>query len=132
MNPSIQSIPTEDLVSELRRRRDHLSAALDQADPITPEVRRILLAVADAFGCPVCRLFRRDRTERVTIPRQAAMVLLRSHTGLPYSEIGHLFARDHGTVIHACHTQPGRLLDPDYTRRFRAAEAAVIAAATAI
>lgn len=124
---TIHSIPTEDLVAELRRRSEVISAALEAADPVTPQVRRVLLAVADAFACPVSRLFRRDRTERVTVPRQAAMVLLRDHVGLAFSDIGGLFGQHHATAIHALNTQPGRMLDPAYASRFRAASAALAA-----
>jgi hypothetical protein len=115
---------TEDLLAELRRRRDGIDRAISDHGAIDEPARQILLAVADAFGCPVTRLFRRDRTQGVTIPRQAAMVLLRTHGALTFTQIGAIFSLDHGTVIHARDTQPGRMIDPGYAAKFRAAQTA--------
>lgn len=123
MNATIDKIPTEVLIGELRRRREDIEQALSAEDPISSEAGRVLLAVSAAWDCPVCRLFRRDRTEAVTVPRQAAMVLLRDVAGLTFARIAEIFGKDHATAMHALSTQPGRLLDPDYARRFHAARA---------
>jgi len=119
---TLTEITTDDLVAELRRRRELISAAIDEHFMETPEVRRVLEAVAHAFGCPVARLFRRSRTDRIVHPRQAAMVLLISHSALNLTEIGRIFGKDHGTVMHARDTHPARLLDPHYAAAFRAAD----------
>lgn len=48
------------------------------------------------------------RTARIAHARQMAMALIREHTRLSLMEIGDLFSRDHGTVIHAIKAVNGR------------------------
>jgi chromosomal replication initiator protein len=59
-------------------------------------------AVAQEWGVTVDGLRSKTRTKTLTVPRQAAMYLLRQITGLQLVEIGAAFGnRDHSTVIHS-------------------------------
>ena len=59
-------------------------------------------AVAQEWGVTVDGLRSKTRTRTLTVPRQAAMYLLRQITGLQLVEIGAAFGnRDHSTVIHS-------------------------------
>jgi chromosomal replication initiator protein len=65
-------------------------------------VSGIQQAVASEFGVTVDGLRSKTRTKTLTVPRQAAMYLLRQITGLQLVEIGAAFGnRDHSTVIHS-------------------------------
>jgi chromosomal replication initiator protein len=61
----------------------------------------IFAAVCESTGVSGESLLGRRRTARVAYARQIAMTLVREATGLSLIEIGGLFDRDHGTVIHA-------------------------------
>ena len=65
------------------------------------EIRRIIAAVVESTGVTVESMTSRSRTARVAAARQLAMTLIREGTMLSLAEIGSLFDRDHGTVIHA-------------------------------
>ncbi|MGI8496213.1 MAG: chromosomal replication initiator protein DnaA [Gemmatimonadaceae bacterium] len=59
-------------------------------------------AVAKEFGVTVEGLRSKTRTKHLTVPRQAAMSLIRDLLGLQLVEIGAAFGgRDHSTVIHS-------------------------------
>ena len=65
-------------------------------------VEGIQRAVAQEWGITVDGLRSKTRTRTLTVPRQAAMYLLRQITGLQLVEIGAAFGnRDHSTVIHS-------------------------------
>jgi chromosomal replication initiator protein len=65
-------------------------------------VSGIQQAVAQEWGVTVDGLRSKTRTKTLTVPRQAAMYLLRQITGLQLVEIGAAFGnRDHSTVIHS-------------------------------
>jgi chromosomal replication initiator protein len=83
--------------------RDKLRNAGDGADSATDTlVAGIQHAVAQEWGVTVDGLRSKTRTKTLTVPRQAAMYLLRQITGLQLVEIGAAFGnRDHSTVIHS-------------------------------
>jgi len=59
-------------------------------------------AVASYFGIKVSELKSAKRTKLLVLPRQIAMYLCRTLTGLSLVEVAHAFGkRDHTTVIHA-------------------------------
>ena len=61
----------------------------------------LIHAASLATGVPTKSLTGRSRIEPIAHARQLAMVLLRESTDLTLIEIGRIFNRDHGTVIHA-------------------------------
>jgi chromosomal replication initiator protein len=88
--------------------REALRDKLRNADDATGEnatdtlVGGIQHAVAQEWGVTVDGLRSKTRTKTLTVPRQAAMYLLRQITGLQLVEIGAAFGnRDHSTVIHS-------------------------------
>ena len=57
---------------------------------------------AASWGVSVDAIMSKRRNRTVTVPRQVAMYLIKTHLDLPYSDIGDLFGgRDHSTVIHS-------------------------------
>jgi chromosomal replication initiator protein len=84
--------------------RDKLRNADDPGTDIATDtlVAGIQQAVAQEWGVTVDGLRSKTRTKTLTVPRQAAMYLLRQITGLQLVEIGAAFGnRDHSTVIHS-------------------------------
>lgn len=66
------------------------------------EAERVIEKSAQMYGVPMKKLYEHTRRADVVIPRQIAMYLLRTDTGLSFPSIGKKFNRDHTTVIHAC------------------------------
>lgn len=67
------------------------------------------------------------RKDRVTVEaRFAAMFFLRDQLDLTFAQIGSLFNRDHGTVIHACR-QIGNWIQTDRSFAERWPKVAVVA-----
>ena len=65
--------------------------------------KTIVKLTAVAFNVPPEGLRGKRRTNNVVVPRQVAMHLIRTLTGMPLTEIGKLFGgRDHTTVLYAC------------------------------
>jgi len=65
--------------------------------------RLIIKAVATRYNIPTESIKGKRRTNNVVVPRQVAMYLIRSLTGIPLAEIGRYFGnRDHTTVLYAC------------------------------
>ncbi len=59
--------------------------------------------VAEHFDIRLADMTSRRRPQNVAFPRQVAMYLSRTLTGLSLNDIGESFGgRDHGTVLHAC------------------------------
>ncbi len=121
---SLEAIPLEDLLAELRRRREAIEAAELEAG-LRQEWQRLTRSVAEAFGLPPAALWRPGRQEKTTQARQAAMVMMREHLGMTLEAIGEVFGKDHGTVIHALQTHESRLTQPRYRVAYQAATAAV-------
>lgn len=77
-------------------------------------------AVAQEWGISIDALCSKTRTKQLTIPRQAAMHLVRELLGLQLVEIGLAFGgRDHSTVIHSLEKVQELQQDPDFFRRFQ-------------
>jgi chromosomal replication initiator protein len=67
-------------------------------------VQQIRKIICDYFGISLINLDSSRRTRDISYPRQVAMYLTKSMTGLSYPEIGRKFGgKDHTTVIHAVH-----------------------------
>ncbi len=69
--------------------------------PVTIEV--IQQIVAEGFGMDVDDLTSSKRTAEISLARQVAMFVSRTHTEASLQQIGYAFKKkDHTTVIHAC------------------------------
>ena len=74
----------------------HISASASRVS-----VARIQSEVAKHFGVTAERMAGRGRGKGVIRPRQVAMFFAREVAGKSFPKIGHIFGRDHSTVIHA-------------------------------
>lgn len=88
--------------------REALRDKLKGTDPAVIDTTRsisvlaIQTAVAKEWGVTIEGLHSKVRTKTLTVPRQAAMFLIRELLGLQLVEIGLAFGgRDHSTVIHS-------------------------------
>lgn len=63
---------------------------------------QIKIACANAWGVNVATINSGMRDKPVFEARVVAMMLIRE-MGYSFAEVGKLFAKDHGTVINACH-----------------------------
>ncbi len=78
----------------------------------------IQTAVAREWGVTIEGLCSKTRTKQLTVPRQAAMYLIRELLTLQLVEIGALFGgRDHSTVIHSLEKVQQLRQDPEFARR---------------
>jgi chromosomal replication initiator protein len=91
---------------------DDIRPAIRLAFGLRASVIRIQDEVAQFYGINPLYMRTPDRIgsrePRVARPRQVAMFLARKLTGLPTTEIGRRFMRDHSTVIHASRVIPKR------------------------
>jgi chromosomal replication initiator protein len=84
--------------------RDKLKITTDDPEDSTIRlsIASIQAATAREWGVTVEGLCSKSRTKHLTVPRQAAMFLIRELLGLQLVEIGAAFGgRDHSTVIHS-------------------------------
>jgi chromosomal replication initiator protein len=88
-----------------------LDMARQQLKAVVPEespkytVEMIQGAVAQHFQIRTQDFKSPTRAQRIALPRQMAMYLIRRYTGLGFTEIGSYFGdRDRTTVMHACET----------------------------
>jgi chromosomal replication initiator protein len=76
--------------------------SVDALDLVTVSPEQVRSRTAEVWGVSVEALTSKRRNRTVTVPRQVAMYLIKTHLDLPYSDIGGLFGgRDHSTVIHS-------------------------------
>lgn len=80
--------------------------------------------VCSFYGVTKQQLNSKIRTQKIAMPRQIAMYLIRKHLDLPYKEIGGYFGkRDHSTVINACErVQKNIEKNPDYLKAIQQLE----------
>lgn len=52
-------------------------------------------------------ILRQDRSQPVCRERQILMAIMRDLSGISLDEVGRIFRRDHGTVLHAIRLAPG-------------------------
>ncbi len=122
--PDLATIPLEDLLSEIRRRRELIESVEAEAET-RDQWRAVARAVAKAFNVPPASLWRQDRKVVTTQARQAAMVLMREKLGMTLQAIAEVFRKDHGTVVHAIQTQSARMLENKYRLAFQTAVATI-------
>jgi chromosomal replication initiator protein len=100
--------------------RDKLkNSPQDEVDLVVRlNVPTIQAAAAREWGVTVDGLCSKSRTKHLTVPRQAAMHLIRELLGLQLVEIGTAFGgRDHSTVIHSLEKVQELQQDPEFSRR---------------
>ena len=119
---TLDTIPLEDLLAEVRRRRTLIDSELPRHIDAS---RAIIRAVAAAFHVPATSLWSSGRRAEPTSARQAAMVLMREQLGMSYEDIAEAFRKDHTTVLYAVRTQPHRMTDRAYASAYRQAAAAL-------
>ena len=84
----------------------------------TVTIEQIQKKVADHFEVGLADITGKRRTANIVFPRQVAMYLSRRHTKASLQQIGETFGgRNHGTVLHACHTLSGRMKREDRLRQ---------------
>lgn len=84
------------------------------------ELAEIITRVSEIYNVPPRLLLSRRRTEHIAEARQMAMVVAYQRIG-NYMEVGRLFNRDHGTVVHARDKIKSRLsYDKKLSRRWMA------------
>ncbi|HKZ55082.1 MAG TPA: chromosomal replication initiator protein DnaA [Anaerolineales bacterium] len=87
-----------------------------RAGALSPD--QIIAAVARQFGVDEDRLLSKERSARVSLPRQVAMYLIRQEAGLSLPQIGDtLGGRDHTTVIYGLEKISDLLETDDSLRR---------------
>jgi chromosomal replication initiation ATPase DnaA len=114
---------TKSQLALMRTAIDEKLAACD----INYEWESIIQEVCRAFRLTRQEIFERGRRIRVAWPRQCAMYFIYEHTDMSLKEVGRIFGKDHGTVIHAC-DRVKQLRDANVDgKEIRAVEAALIA-----
>lgn len=64
--------------------------------------RTIIRVVAEHYNMTRDQMLAKTRKPSFAQPRQVAMLLVRTITGLSYPAIGREFRRDHSSVMHGC------------------------------
>jgi chromosomal replication initiator protein len=98
---------------------DLVDFALADLMPETREVEpdQIIKIVAEAFEISLDDIFSRSRSQRIALPRQVAMYLLREESDLSLPKIGEMLGnRDHTTVMYG-HEKISDLLETDKSLR---------------
>lgn len=97
---------------------DDLIPAIRLAFGKRASIMRIQEEVAQFYGIDPLYMRTPDRLgsrePRIARPRQVAMFLARKLTGLPTTDIGRRFHRDHSTVIHAWQVVPKRAAEDPF------------------
>lgn len=89
-----------------RDQRADIAILLANSDPLA----LIAKETAASFNVDVNCMYSVRRTERMFVPRQAAMYLARRLTKFSLADIGeHFGGRDHGTVVHAVRATQKRI-----------------------
>jgi chromosomal replication initiator protein len=73
----------------------------------------ILTGVCEKFGISQREIIGEKRTNKIALPRQVAMYMLRKDLNLPLTEVANILKRkDHTTVLHAV-DKIEKLIDSD-------------------
>jgi chromosomal replication initiator protein len=83
--------------------------------------------VEDYFGIERGLLMAKTRLRDIVIPRQIAMYLIRQHTPFTLSTIGHMFGKEHSTVVYACRMVRDiiAIKDPGYYKAIKELELSI-------
>ena len=94
---SLSSVSSAELVAELRRRRDEIDAVLSVYGTETDIIEQ---AVSAHFSISNSLLHDSGRSSKVTLPRHAAMTLMRE-SGMTWADVESHFKKSNGTGIYA-------------------------------
>ena len=84
----------------------------EQDAPLNSDPEVILQAIASEFRVTMAELKGERRSQRIVVPRQIAMLLLRQVSQLSFPQIGEaLGGRDHATAMHGVEKAASRLED---------------------
>ena len=117
---NLTEVPLEVLIGEIKRRRN-LIEMLDMPEMSTErssDVQAVLSAVCTEWDISKEGLFADSRRKAITDPRQAAMVIMRSHLLMTFEAVGEVFRKDYGTVIHARQTHDQRMGNTNFHARY--------------
>lgn len=93
---------------------------MSEGSGLVPSTSVILDEVAKIYNVPVSKLLSTARTKELVVPRQIAMYLIRSMTGLSLPDIGKKFNRDHSTVLHSINKVEVQLAnDPSFSGQLK-------------
>lgn len=70
------------------------------------EGKHVIMATSSAFGIPVDKLLGPERPNHIAFARMAAMYVMREKLQMTLIDIGQVFNKDHGTVLHAVRRVP--------------------------
>lgn len=105
---------------ELRTVANRLEAEVMHGTGSKHAVAVITEVICRRFNLDLTRLTSPGREQSVVLPRQIAFYLIRSMTGTPFERIGEYFGRDHGTIMHACHSVNDRMqTQPEFMERVK-------------
>lgn len=83
----------------------------------------IVRVVAKVFEVSEASILAKRRMEKISVARQAAMILAKQFLVLNFCEVGRLFKRDHATVIWADRAvQDRRVVNSEFRRKYRLCE----------
>ncbi|MHA2609706.1 MAG: chromosomal replication initiator protein DnaA [bacterium JZ-2024 1] len=74
-----------------------------------PSADQIIHSVAQYFSLPAESLLSRKRTRDILFARQVAIYLIRKTLGFSLPEIGHIFQKDHTTILHSLSSMEKKL-----------------------
>lgn len=123
--PTLTEAPsalTEQL-RQLRARREELLEMIKLQEEVAELEMRLLIGeheitviartamelVSQRFKVPMHLLTGRCREAQIAWPRQVGYFLVRRLSGAPYSAIGRIFNRDHGTILAGIQTVSNRI-----------------------
>lgn len=127
--PTVEDLHVE--LRAIRRLLEDCKSRISQIQPMTDlmqsqrkEAERIMAEVAAFYGFNAHQLVSITRTFDLAWARHVAMTLVREFAGMSLSQIGRLFQRDHGTVLHGlqrvadrCSVDPRARERVEYLRR---------------
>lgn len=100
MTPDLSTIPTDQIIAELKARRDQLDTVISTYGSLTAVVETI---VARGLGIAPSSMHRDSKVADHTLPRQVVMTLLREN-GRTWQQCADVFGMDHGNAIYAAKT----------------------------
>ena len=77
--------------------------------PVPQLTEKIILEVSKNYNVSVSDLYSKKRDTIISNPRQIAMYIIRTVTGMTHQEIGKKFDRNYSTVIHSIQTVEDRI-----------------------
>ena len=115
----MQSLPTSSLYAlpffYIKNQKENKQLISESVSKITGNgtestqyisVTNIIDSVTKVTGVSFTNMIEKDRKTTIREARQIAQYLIRKHTTMSFTEIGHLFKKDHSSIIHSCKVVP--------------------------